>query len=471
MSAARRRELDRAITPCRGRGGPIRVAMISMHTSPLAQPGVGDAGGMNVYVRKTAAELAALGVGVEVFTRATASTQPPVTTLSDGVTVHHVPAGPFEGIAKNELSSQLCAFTSGLLRTEAARPSGYFDVVHSHYWLSGQSGWLAADRWGVPLVHTAHTLAKVKNLHLAATDTPEPLSRVVGEEQVVTESDALVTNTAAEASELVDLYDADPGKVVVTPPGVDTDVFAPGDRAAARRALGIAGDELVIGFAGRIQPLKAPDVLLRAVADLRRTHPGVARRVRVVIVGGPSGNGTEHPHWLPELARDLGIAPSVMFLPPRADAALAAVFRACDVVCVPSHNETFGLVALEAQACGTPVVAAAVGGLTTAVADGHSGVLVDGHDPRAWAHALGELLGDPRRRAVLSAGAREHAAAFTWAQTARNLLRVYRDAITANRSVSRRAVVPGRALRSTAWRSCWRGWTSNGSGRARVPGS
>ncbi|MDT7638797.1 MAG: D-inositol-3-phosphate glycosyltransferase, partial [Pseudonocardiales bacterium] len=180
--------------------------MLSLHTSPLEQPGIGDAGGMNVYIEQTSVRMAQRGVAVEIFTRATSSDQPPIVELAPGVQVRHVAAGPYEGLAKNELPSQLCAFTAGVLRTEAFYDPGHYDVVHSHYWLSGQAGWLARDRWRVPLVHSAHTLAKVKNAALADGDTPEPRSRVIGEEQVVAEADRLIGNTEAESAQLVDMY-------------------------------------------------------------------------------------------------------------------------------------------------------------------------------------------------------------------------------------------------------------------------
>lgn len=410
--------------------------MLSMHTSPLAQPGVGDAGGMNVYIMRTAEQLAANGVEVEVFTRATARQQPPSVSVGDGITVHHVPAGPFEGLAKNDLPSQLCAFTAGVLRAEASHPVGYFDVIHSHYWLSGQAGWLASDRWNVPLVHSAHTLAKVKNRDRAANDAPEPFARVVGEEQVVAESDALVANTDAEADELVGLYGADPAKVMVVPPGVDTTVFRPGDTLTARRDLGLADDAIVIGFVGRIQALKGPDVALRAVARLRQLNPRLAERITMIVVGGPSGPGTDYPHRLRRLVAEHRLGDQVRFLPPRRGDQLAQAFRACDVICVPSHNETFGLVALEAQACGIPVVAAAVGGLTTAVVDGTSGVLVNGHDETDWAHALDRILTDTARRDLLSRGAVDHAHRFTWRHTATDLIHTYREVMARHRGAA-----------------------------------
>ena len=206
---------------------PRRIATLSVHTSPLEQPGTGDAGGMNVYIVEVAKRLARLGVEVEVFTRATSSELPPVVEMAPGVTVRHVNAGPYEGLSKEELPSQLCAFTHGVLRAEAAHPPGHYDLIHSHYWMSGQVGWLARERWGVPHVHTAHTLAKVKNRLIAAGDRPEPKARVIGEEQVIAEADRLVANTRFEAQDLVTWYDADPTRLSVVQPGVDLDRFRP----------------------------------------------------------------------------------------------------------------------------------------------------------------------------------------------------------------------------------------------------
>jgi D-inositol-3-phosphate glycosyltransferase len=351
--------------------------------------------------------------------------------MAPGVIVRHVTAGPFEGLAKEDLPSQLCAFTNGVLRAEAAHPPGYYDLVHSHYWLSGHVGWLARERWGVPLIHTAHTLARVKNRSLADGDRPEPLARVIGEEQITAEADRLVANTRFEAEDLVRCYDADPTRLTVVEPGVDLNRFRPG--VADRRRLGLPEHGHVIAFVGRIQPLKGPDVLISALAALRRRNP--AADVTVVICGGPSGSGLDRPSALVELAQSLGVADAVRFLPPQTGDDLARLYRSADLVAVPSYNESFGLVALEAQACGTPVVAAAVGGLVTSVRDGESGVLVDGHDPDDWARVLDKLLAAPAYRRVLSEGAVAHAAGFSWDRTADGLLRVYREAVTEHRAL------------------------------------
>ncbi len=405
-----------------------RVAMISLHTSPLDQPGTGDAGGMNVYVIELARQLAERGIEVDIFTRATTSALPPVVDAGDGVRVRHITAGPFEGLTKSELPGQLCVFARDVLRAEAAQPVGHYDIVHSHYWLSGQVGALARDRWGVPLVHTMHTMAKVKNDALAAGDTPEPVARIIGEEQVVEAADMLIANTDLEAKQLINLYDADPGRVEVVHPGVDLSVFRPVDRAAARAALDIPADAHVLLFAGRIQPLKAPDVLLRAVAVLLEETPDLRSRLVVPVVGGPSGTGLEHPESLAQLAGELGLDDVVRFVPPVAQHELARWCAAATLVAVPSYNESFGLVAIEAQATGTPVVAAAVGGLTTVVRDGHSGLLVDSHEPRDWAAAIRRVVEDDGLRERLSVGAVEQARQFAWERTAERTLEVYRQA-------------------------------------------
>ncbi len=415
------------LTSVRRRRLPRRVATISLHTSPLDQPGVGDAGGMNVYVVELSRRLAALGVEVDVFTRATSSSLPPVVELCPGVTVRHVTAGPYEGLHKDDLPGQLCAFASGILRVEAAHEPGWYDLVHSHYWLSGQVAWLAKERWGVPMVHTAHTLAKVKNAALADDDVPEPAAREIGEEQVVAAADRLVASTTEEARQLIELYGADPTRVATIAPGVDLERFRPGDRGAALRAVGLREDAVLLLFVGRLQPLKAPDLLIRAAAELVGHDPALRERLVVAVVGGPSGTDVQDPEHLTKLAASLGVGDVVVCTPPVEQDRLVDWYRAATAVVVPSYSESFGLVALEAQACGTPVVAASVGGLRTAVADDVSGLLVEGHRPGDYALALHRLIRDPGERERLAKGALDHASHFGWAHTATALLDVYRD--------------------------------------------
>ncbi|HEX5018914.1 MAG TPA: D-inositol-3-phosphate glycosyltransferase [Actinomycetes bacterium] len=412
--------------------------MLSVHTSPLDQPGTGDAGGMNVYIVETARRLAELGVEVEIFTRATSGAVPASVNLAPGVLVRNIAAGPFEPMAKEDLPSLLCPFASGVLRVEAQHEPGYFDLVHSHYWLSGQVGALAQDRWQVPLVHSMHTMAKVKNALLAEGDVPEPSGRVLGEAAVVASADRLIANTPTEAAQLVDLYDADPLTVATVPPGVDLNVFTPGDAADARRRLGINERSHVLLFVGRIQPLKAPDVLLAAASQLLDRRPELRDELVVAVVGGPSGSGLAHPHHLEAMANSLGIADVVRFAPPVAQSRLVDWYRAADVTVVPSYNESFGLVAIESQACGTPVVAASVGGLRTAVADGVSGVLIDGHNPGDYAKVIEQLIDQPEKRADMSLAAELHAAEFGWDATARGTLDVYEEAL-ATRMLQRAA--------------------------------
>ncbi|MFC7218689.1 D-inositol-3-phosphate glycosyltransferase [Streptomyces polyrhachis] len=418
---------------------PRRIAMLSVHTSPLHQPGTGDAGGMNVYIVELARRLAAQGIEVEVFTRATSAALPPAVELAPGVLVRHIDAGPYEGLKKEELPAQLCAFTHGVMRAWAGHRPGYYDLVHSHYWLSGQVGWLAAERWGVPLVHLMHTMAKVKNASLAAGDTPDPAARVIGETQIVRAADRLIANTDDEARDLIGHYDADPAKVAVVHPGVNLDLFSPGPdgietgRARARAALGLPADAFIPLFAGRIQPLKAPHVLLDATAELLRREPRLRPRLLVPVVGGPSGSGLERPEALQKLAARLGISDVVRFVPPVGQDRLALWFRAASALVVPSHSESFGLVAVEAQACGTPVVAAAVGGLPVAVRDGVSGLLIDGHDPADYATALQRLAADAPLAARMSRAAAEHARGFGWDATARATAEVYAAALAERR--------------------------------------
>jgi D-inositol-3-phosphate glycosyltransferase len=404
-------------------GQPRRIATVSVHTSPLEQPGTGDAGGLNVYVVEVAKRLAARGVEVDIFTRAVSRDQPQVAELAPGVLVRHLAAGPFEDLDKQDLPGQLCQFTFELLRTEAAHAPGRYDLVHGHYWLSGQVGAVAKERWGVPLVQSMHTLGKVKNAALATGDTAEPAVRLRGEAEVVASADRLVANTEDEARQLIDRYDADPARVATINPGVDLSVFRPGSQAEARRHLGLPADGVLLVFVGRVQPLKAPDIVLHAAAHLLRDDPRL--NLTVAFVGGPSGTGRHDPDRLTELAGQLGLSRTVRLEPPCPQPELAQWYRAATLVMVPSYSESFGLVAMEAQACGTPVVAASVGGLRTAVRDGYSGVLVDSRDPGRYARVVRDLIASPSTLARLRHGAHQHASRFSWSATVDSLLQLY----------------------------------------------
>ena len=407
-----------------------------VHTSPLDQPGAGDAGGMNIYVVESAERMAAMGVSVDIFTRRHNPDLPDIVELSPGVRVRHLNIGA-NSATKEELPAlipNLSDAFSTVLENEK------YDVLHSHYWISGKVAMPVAKKFGIPLAHTMHTMARVKNMNLAEGERPEPMIRVQGETQVVAAANALIANTDAEAASLVSLYEACPDNVSVVSPGVDLYTFTAGSgRKAAREAVGLPQDAHILAFVGRIQPHKGPEVLIRAVAEMLNHSPHLRPKLITVIMGGASGSGLGEVERLKDLASWLNISDVVRFENPVPRVQLPQWYRAADLVCVPSYSESFGLVALEAQACGTPVVATAVGGLRTAVADGISGVLVDGHDPRAWSSVLARLIQEPQRRVLLSMGAIEHASHFGWDATARGTLDIY-DRIIATSASARKII-------------------------------
>ena len=402
--------------------------MLSVHTSPMDQPGSGDSGGMNVYIRAVAERLAEHDVEVDLFTRCRGGDGPEVMEISPGVRLLTVKAGPCAPVPKLDLPRFLPEFLGGVLRRASADGDGY-DILHSHYWLSGWVGSSAKAIWGVPLVASFHTLGKVKNYSLARGERPEPPNRLQGEERVIAGADRILAPTPAEAAQLVGLYRADPEHIRIVPPGVDHTLFFPRDRLAARERLHLTGLRLAL-FVGRLQPHKGPDIAVRTLAEAVARDPDATSDLMLAIVGGPSGTGQgAEVARLMELAAALGVSERVMLFPPLPQARLADVYAAADLVLVPSRSESFGLVALEAQACGTPVVAAAVGGLRYVVRHEQTGFLVEGHDPADHAGRMLEILRAPRLAAEMGEAAAREALRFTWNATAAELAGIYRELI------------------------------------------
>ncbi|HEX9313309.1 MAG TPA: D-inositol-3-phosphate glycosyltransferase [Actinomycetota bacterium] len=424
--ADRRRRQKKARQP--------KVAMISLHTSPQDPPGSGDAGGMNVYILSVARRLAEQGVQVDIFTRCHGQNLPTVQHLDPGSRLIQVQAGPCAPVRKEDLPALLPSFLDGVLAHAAVEGDGGahrhspYDVVHSHYWLSGWVGSRTKRIWGAPLVSSFHTLGMVKNTATPPGERSEPQIRVRGELRVVRHSDRILAPTPAEAGELVRLYDADPERIRVVAPGVDGALFSPKPRREARAALHMPNARLLL-FVGRLQPLKGPDVAIRAVAEAAARAPGLTRHLVLAVVGGPTGAvpGGQALGRLMSLASELGVADRVVFFPPQPHERLRDFYAAAEAVILPSRSESFGLVALEAQACGTPVIGAAVGGLRYTVADGSSGMLVEGHDPGAYADRILALLRDPALARSMSQAAIGHAARFSWDATAAGLGEVYRE--------------------------------------------
>jgi D-inositol-3-phosphate glycosyltransferase len=396
-----------------------RLAVLSLHTSPLTQPGAGDSGGMNVYVRELVSSLAQAGVASDVYVRRWADGLPDVVEVEPGFRVLHVPAGPVD-LPKEALPEVVDVFAEGVLARLTNDVGAAADVLHANYWLSAMAGHRLKHELDLPLVSTFHTLARVK----AETGDLEPQRRVVAEAEVVGCSDAILANSAAEAAQLERLYGADPARIEIVPPGVIHAFFSPGPRQGARAALAHLdiGDGPMLLFVGRIQPLKGLDVAVRALGALEDP------RAVLVVVGGASGrDGRTEVERIDKLAASLGVGDRIRFTDPQPHHLLSTYYRAADVVLVPSRSESFGLVALEAAACGTPVVAAAVGGLRTLVEHGRTGFLVEGRDPQVFAAYAGQILTNPALGRELAEAGAARARNFTWSTAAARLRRIYAD--------------------------------------------
>jgi D-inositol-3-phosphate glycosyltransferase len=391
------------------------VAVISLHTSPLAQPGSGDSGGMNVYVRETASSLAQAGVECTTYTRADRAGLPAEVLVEPGHRVVHIEAGPHH-LPKEALADILDEFTEGVLQHLQA--NGGTDAVHANYWLSGLVAHRLKHTLDVPFVSTFHTLARVK----AEGGDPEPAWRDRAEAEIVTCADAICVSCTEEERQFRRLYGDPQGRIEIVPPGVEHAFFAPGDQAGARAALELPVDRPVLLFVGRIQPLKGPDVAIRALAALGRPD------ALLLVVGGSSGaDGDGETVRARELVDDLGLHDQVRFVPPQPHHILSTYYRAADVVLVPSRSESFGLVALEAAACGVPVVASAVGGLLSLVDDGTTGFLVRDRAPEEFAKAIARVLDEPALASSMSLASAARAKRYTWSFAAARLRRLYAD--------------------------------------------
>ena len=398
-----------------------RIAVVAYHSSPLKEPGSGDAGGMTVYVRALADHLARRGLRTDIFTRAI-SDMPRIYEISEGVRVVSIEAGPRAPIPKEELSLYLDAF-EGSVRAFALSQRIHYDLVHSHYWQSGLVATRLSRAWGIPLVHSQHTLGRVKNGALPPGDPPESQARIEGEQEVMRAADVLVASTDHEWQQLACLYGAPHDRIKTLHPGVDHGLFSPGDRRESRDALGLDQDAATLLFVGRIQRLKGLDLAIESLAELKGS---MERDVQLLIVGGPSGaSGEAEVERLRELARSLGVLDNVRCVGPQPHARLPLFYRAADALVMCSYSESFGLTALEAHACGTPVVATAVGGLGYIIDDGTSGFLVASRDPITFASPIRKLLTDRELARSMSSAAVARSARFSWDLTASAFMDLY----------------------------------------------
>ncbi|MDH5421021.1 MAG: glycosyltransferase [Acidimicrobiia bacterium] len=398
-----------------------QLAYLSLHTSPLIQPGGGDAGGMNVYIDELARSMADREISVDVFTRRTHPDQPDVVVVNEHYRVIHITAGPLYDLPIAQLTDHVFDFAESVCEWARSTETRY-DIVHSHYWLSGWAGLMVKRILGIPLANSFHTLARVKDATRRPDEPPSALVRIAAEHDVIAGSDCVISSTQAEYDDLLLHYGADPTRLCTSPPGVDHDLFRPADQTLARQALGIAPGIPLVLYVGRIQALKGVDVALDAFEKVQAGLP----EAQMLIVGGPSGpGGTEEVAALRMSLESRRLKDAVRFHDPVPHDELAVFYQAADVLVVPSRSESFGLVAAEAQACGTPVVAARVGGLQYVVSHRQSGLLVDGWESADYADALTRILSDTTYRKRLSRAAIMFSEQFSWATTTHRLLELY----------------------------------------------
>ncbi len=408
----------------------LRVAMLSVHTCPLAMLGGKKTGGMNVYVRDLSRELGRMGLYVDVFTRSQDDCVPMVVhDLGERARVIHIPAGPQAPIPVAEIGDYLDEFAAGVVAFAAAEGLHY-DIIHSHYWLSGLVAEKLCAAWGeTPMVHMYHTLGQMKNRIAQDAAERAPQARIDGEGHVLRVADRIIAATPAEQAQLIWLYGADAAKVTIIPPGVDLERFHPIDKDEAKRCVGIPCGDNNIMFAGRIEPLKGIDTLIRAMALLKERFPAVVENTCVAIIGGDPWADSPDVEMarLQALRQDLGIHDVVVFLGAKDQNVLPCYYAAAEVVVMPSHYESFGMVALEAMAMGRPVIASEVGGLAFLIQDGVTGYHIPSRDPEALANRLYTLLADESCRESMGRAARRYAERFDWAIIAERIVNVYAD--------------------------------------------
>jgi len=398
----------------------LHVAMLSVHTCPLAALGGKETGGMNVYVREVSRELGRMGVTVDVFTRSQNPSIPRVVSLGEGARVIHLPAGDEAPFGRVRLYEHLDEFVDGVDAWRIARSIDY-DLIHAHYWLSGVAGLRLKERWSVPVMQMFHTLGRLKNRVARSAAEQEPAIRLHEETRIVGACDRIVAANVVERAELLRDYGAAAARIATIPCGVDTDLFVPGDRAAARARLGL-DEQPVLLWVGRVAPIKGLDTLLDAVARLRAS----GRPVRLLIVGGDADEAmSEHEVSLRRRIARLDLTSLVCFVGPQPQSVLPLYYAAADVTVLPSYYESFGMVALEAMACGSPVIASRVGGLVTTVRDGVTGFLIPEADVEALAERIGALVADPDLRWRIGREGVRWAAQHRWACVAEAVCREY----------------------------------------------
>ena len=413
-------------SPVSERRLPTRIAMLSLHTSPLAQLGGRETGGMNVYVREVAGALGRLGIAVDVFTRRADQDAPRVEEFASLARLVQIDAGPPQRIEKEEMIGLPRQFAEGVAAFCDTEELTY-DLIHSHYWLSAEAGEIIADRWGVPHIAMFHTLGDVKLRARASEDEPE--ERLQSERRLVHRLDRIVAATQHEQQLLRQIYRVAPERVCVIPLGVDLERFAPSDRAAARVELGIGENERILLAIGRIQPLKGLDILIRSLAEV--TEPD---GITLWIIGGDDRAEAEIGR-LQALAEEVGVASMVRFVGPVAHEALPAYYNAADIVVMPSFYESFGLVAVEAMASGVPVVASRVGGLSSTVSDGRTGYLIPWRCPEPFAEKIELLLSNEQLRSSLGSAGNERMQVYSWPQISRQLCELYEDLISGDHPI------------------------------------